>query len=65
MRESIKFWALRIESKDPHSEQGKFFLLMQLNRVIQTENVFKSGSKTNVICKGDKVLALEIIGLAA
>lgn len=65
MRESIRFWALLTESEDPHGEQGKFFLWMQLNRDIQNENVFKLDSKTNVICKGDKVLALEIIASAA
>lgn len=47
------------------SRRRKFFLLVQLNQNTKTKTIFKSGSKTDVICKGDKTLASEIIGLAA
>lgn len=37
-------------------EQGKLFLLVQLNQNTNTGNIFESGSKINAICEGDMML---------
>lgn len=42
-------------------EQGKLFLVVQLNQNTNTGNFFKSGSKINVICEGDTML-LRLLG---
>lgn len=46
-------------------EQRKFCLQVQLNQNTKPPNIFKSGSKMNLICKGDTKLVLESIDLAA